>query len=484
MRRIAKKLSKQTKRGRCFQGLIIGIFACTSSVISTAQTPQDFTLSTTNLNEKQLGLGLIDIIEQSYHYHPDLLRRRAELDIIKEDIALANSAYRPQITAQGNISTSDRDSLLQNGNEFSQNTSPKELSLQLSQTLITGGRRRLNKNAAKVSYEAAKAEYEASAITVAEEIINSYTSLIEAEKSAEILNKSVTALQQLEHVIITRQKAGDSSVTDIAQTTARLATAKAQKAAVQARLIQAREELSSISGQFINSAPIPSQAIAPYQASLSDSITIARERNPLIKSRKLAERAARYQLRAQKKAWFPTVALDASARTVRDSSPTIDEDDDLRIGINVTMPLYSGGQGASNIRRAQARINSAAYNVNNNLRINDIQITNLHSRLENSREVLKYQLDNMAANQSAYDGIYAAEKAGLADIRDVLQAQQNTLTAELSHAQAIKDVYEIRLLLRLYTGKLALKDITIGLPEEVAKESSSSRNPINWILKD
>jgi len=200
-----------------------GVFACISSTVTIAQPSQIFTPS-----EQKIDLELIDIIEKSYDYHPDLLRLRAELDIIKEDISLANAAYRPQITAQGSINTSDRNSLLQNGNEFSQNTSPKELSLQLSQTLYAGGRRGLNKKVAKVSYEAAKAEYEASVLFVAEEIIDNYMSLIEAENSYQILKESVTALSELEHVITARQKAGDSSITDIAQTTARLATAKAR----------------------------------------------------------------------------------------------------------------------------------------------------------------------------------------------------------------------------------------------------------------
>jgi len=95
-----------------------------------------------------------------------------------------------------------------------------------------------------------------------------------------------------------------------------------------------------------------------------------------------------------------------------------------------------------------------------------MRIKNLHSRLANSREVLKFQIENMTANQEAYDGIFAAEKAGLVDIRDVLQAQQNTLNAELSHATALIDLYEIRLLLRLFTGTLGLSGVTQGLPNE------------------
>ena len=475
------KMFKRHVKSSLVQGLCAGGFACVSPVIAMAQSSQIITPSDLKLDNGYSTQGLIDIIEKSFDYHPDLLRVRAELDILKEDISLAKSAYRPQLTAQGSLSASDRNSLLQNGNEFSQETSPQELSLQFSQTLYTGGRRALNKNAAKVSYEAAKAEYEARAISVAEEIIDSYVSLIEAEHAFQILSDSVNSLKQLEHVITSRQQAGDSSLTDIAQTTARLATARAQKSATNAQLIQAREELISISGQLVNSTTVPPQAIEPYNVKVEDSIVLARKKNPRIKSRQLTERAARYRLREQKRAWLPTVAIDASARTIRDSSPTIDEDDDLRVGVNFTMPLYQGGQGASNIRRAQAVINSAAFDIDNSLRLANIQITNLHSRLHNSREVLRFQQENMTANQEAYDGIFAAEKAGLVDIRDVLQAQQNTLNAELSHSSALNELYEIRLLLRLYTGKLDLKNVTVGLPDETPVEFTQSNRLIGYI---
>ena len=87
----------------------------------------------------------------------------------------------------------------------------------------------------------------------------------------------------------------------------------------------------------------------------------------------------------------------------------------------------------------------------------------------------------MTANQEAYDGIFAAEKAGLVDIRDVLQAQQNTLNAELSHSSALNELYEIRLLLRLYTGKLDLKNVTVGLPDETPVEFTQSNRFIGYI---
>ena len=118
------KLSKLSLKRRLLRGGVIGIFVCLSPNLAIAQSSQAFTPYAPNISQDVSSNELIDIIEKSYDYHPDLLRVRAELDIIKEDISLARSAYRPQLTAQGSVSASERDSLLQNGDQFSQDTTP------------------------------------------------------------------------------------------------------------------------------------------------------------------------------------------------------------------------------------------------------------------------------------------------------------------------------------------------------------------------
>jgi len=239
---------------------------------------------------------------------------------------------------------SDRNSTLQDGTQFDQDTTPKELSLTLSQTLYSGGRRKLAKQQANADYEAVKAQYQVSAIAIADEIINDYIDLMSAQKTYDILNDNVRSLVNLETAVKARQQAGDSSRTDIAQTTARLASAKAQRSETQAQLAQARDAIRSKTDQFIEGYKMPLLARKDYTTSLDSAINIARDKNYQIKSALSEEEAAEFNLRTQKRGWLPTVSLEASARAVRDSSPTIDSDDDLRAGISFSMPLYAGGQ--------------------------------------------------------------------------------------------------------------------------------------------
>lgn len=408
----------------------------------------------------QTDVPLEELIEKAFNHHPDLLRLKAELDITKEDVALAKAAYRPQVSANGNVNFSQRNSVLQSGVQFDQNTIPQEVSLQLSQTLYAGGRRRLSIRIAENNLAALQAEYQVGTSGIADGVINDYINLMQAYKNYDILDENVKALIELETAVSAQQKAGDSSITDIAQTTARLATAKAQHSQTWATLTQARNALLSSTNYFIDKYNMPAAAISAYDTPLELAIEKARDKSFQIQSARYSEKSADYNLRNQKRGWLPTIALNASARAQRDTSPTIDTDNDLRAGISVTVPLYAGGEGRSNIRRANAQLSAAKHNIRNSFRLTDDQITQLYSRLLNGRNVLQAQEENIAANEKTLEGISAAEKAGFADISDVLDAQQSKLFAEIAHAESLHELYRIRLLLRLYTGAL---DISAGL---------------------
>ncbi len=403
-------------------------------------------------------ISLENLIEQAFDHHPDLLRLEAELGITKEDIALARAAYRPQLSANGSVSISERNSLLQTGTSFDQSTTPQELSLQLNQTLYAGGRLKLAKKQAEANYDAVVTQYKVSASAIADELINDYIGLMSALKIYEISQKSVGDLVELEKATKARQQAGDGSITDIAQTTGRLASARAQSSQTRARVAQARNAIQSKTRLFIDAYNIPGAAITPYDTPFDTAIESGRRNSAQIKSALSLEEVAQYNLETQKRGWVPTISLNASARTIRDSSPTIDTDDDLRAGVSFNMPLYAGGEGKSNIRRAAAQLAAAKHSIGNSYRLMDDQITQLYSRLLNSRDVLTAQEENVKANQKAVDGITAAENSGFADIRDVLDARQNKALADQAYSQALHEIYRIRLLLRLQTGELNIND--------------------------
>ena len=396
---------------------------------------------------------LPDIIVNAYSHHPQLKSLRAELYGTREGIVQARAAFLPQVSANGGISIADRDAVLRTGADFSQNNEPTEIAVQVEQTIFDGGRRRLVQENASIEFQISEAQYEEAAIAIAAEIIEDYINLMSAIAEVEILDDSVTALEQLEKSVIARRKVGDSTKTELAQAVSRLASSRAQRAAARAQLNLARDQLLSKTGFLVQTPELPIEATTQILLSKLDLAERARQLNPSIRATRLMEQSTLNVVKTEKRSFLPTVTLSAQAQALRDSSPTIDNNDTLSVGVNFSVPLYAGGAGSSRTRQALAERNAAKYNTLNVIRQNDLVINQLWAELESGKIVLEAQKANVDANIDAVEGITRGEAVGISTTQDVLEAIQDKLSADLNYSEAQYDLYITRLLLKLYIGQ-------------------------------
>lgn len=395
---------------------------------------------------------LPDIILNAYTHHPQLKSLRAGHVGARESIVQARAATRPQVTLTGGISIADRDAVLRSGAPFNQNNEPREIALRVDKIIFDGGRNRLLQENASVELKISQARYEEATTVITVEIIEDYLELMSAMADVDILEKSVSTLEDLEKSFIARLKAGDSTKTELAQALSRLASARAQRATAIAELNLARDQLLSKTGYLVQSPKLPLLATVKISLSKEKLIEMSRTLNPSIRAMRLTEQSTLINVHTEKRRFLPTVSLTAQAQALRDSSPTIDTDDSLRIGVNFTAPLYSGGAGSSQTRQALAERNAAKFNTLNVIRENDLVIHQLWSRLKSGEIVLAAQEANVAANIEALEGITRGEAVGIASTQDVLETIQEKLAAELTLSRAQYDLYTTRLLLKLYVG--------------------------------
>ncbi len=426
---------------KIFRDVILGAVFSTSMVSTvTAQTYHN-------------SSKLPDIILNAYSHHPQLKSLKAGHAGVRESIVQARAASRPQVTLNGGIAIADRDAVLRTGAPFNQNSEPRDLALRVEQTIFDGGRNKLLEETAAIDLRLSQARYDEAAIGIAAEIIEDYLQLMSVMADADILEKSVTTLESLEKSVLARRGVGDSTKTELAQTVSRLASARAQRATAIAELNLARDQLLSKTGYLVQTPELPLAATVKISLPKDTLIERARTLNPSIQATRLTEQSALIKVHNEKRKYLPTVSLSAQAQTLQDSSPTIDTDDSLRIGVNFTAPLYSGGAGRSRTRQALAERNAAKFNTLNVIRQNDLIIHQLWSRLKSGEIVLAAQEANVAANIEALEGITRSEAVGLASTQDVLETIQNKLAAELTYSRAQYDLYTTRLLMKLYIGQ-------------------------------
>lgn len=408
-------------------------------------------LDATQLNANNGNLK--DIIVNAFEFHPQLKSLRAQGQATRENVIEARASYLPTVILEGTSSISDREAQLQDGTGFNQNTEPLSLSVRLNQTLYNGGRRNLATQNAVLSTRSANTRYQIAAGAIAAEVIDDYISLMAAEAEAEALDRSVNTLVELEKSVLARQKAGDATRTEIAQSASRLAAAKARREIARASVSNSRARLLSKTGFFIQSTSLPKEALEPLSMPLHEILSKAKIASPALRNSRLDEQSAQILLQQETRKWLPTISLTANAVTVRDSSPTIARDDDLNVGLRFTMPLYSGGAGSAQTRRAAAQYQASKYASDDALREIRLQVTQLWTQLQSGQASLDAQRASVRASEEALIGIERAQLAGLSTTQDILDAAQIKLDAEIALAQAEFSQYATRLLLRLQIGE-------------------------------
>ncbi len=396
---------------------------------------------------------LPDLFEATKRHHPLLRSQRANLRGTQENITEARAAYRPQVFGDASVRTSRRDATLQGGGDFEQNLSPRSVSIRATQTIYNGGRRYLQTYGATISVQSARARYEASVGGVLTEVQQDYISLAEVQARIGLLQTNVDILKELNLATETRFAFGDSSKIDTAQVLSRLASSEASLAAAKSErnILQAR--LKQATGITVLEAELPAKQLDVFELNYELVQQEVRRHSPVLEASKLDERSAAVLLKSESRSHLPTIQLNAAAVASTNNSPTIDTDNQLNIGVRLTVPIYSGGTQNAQRRRAAASVQAARLNYQNDIRLTDQQTLQLWETLRGTRIISAAQKASLDAAEEALKGTRAAQATGLSTTLDVLDAMERKLSAELSLSQSLHDERNNELILARLMGR-------------------------------
>lgn len=239
--------------------------------------------------------------------------------------------------------------------------------------------------------------------------------------------------------------AGEGTITDVAETQARYSLAEAQLIEARDVLDSAQRELEVIIGipleQLDDLQPLREGTFQvsplPY-TQFVDWEKVAMERNPQLAASRHGVDAARYDVERNRSGFMPQVQLYAS-HSENDSSSDNTVNQKYRtdsIGLQVTMPIYSGGGVAASTRQAAARYGQAKYELDAQVGnvINDLR-KQFNLCISSQAKLLAYDY----AVKSAKTQVEATRKSVLAGQRvnvDVLNAEQQLYGAQRDLAEA------------------------------------------------
>ncbi len=387
---------------------------------------------------------LEEALSLAYATNPEIAAERAQLDATEEGVAQARARGLPQITAGAGYQKVDNTQSI-NSDVFGVGAGARDFKLDTATAQVSGeqqifaGLRNVNAiRQAKARTRAGSAQLSlveqdvlARAATAYFDVVRDTLVLKATENNAQVLRK------QFEEVAF-RFEIGEVTKTDVAQSEARLALARARMTNAQAQLAISRAAFAEFIGQMPGSLE-ETPALPDAPATLDDAIAIARELSPVILQAQMREQASRRGVAIAKGEFSPTVSLTAGYQYAEEPSSFIAEDEQFAYGVRMTAPIFLGGLNLSRVREARADNRADRRRITVAERQIEARVTAGWQRLSAARANIVSSQTQVRANALALDGVRREAEIGVRTTLDVLDAEQEYLDAQVALANAERD---------------------------------------------
>ena len=381
-----------------------------------------------------------------YETNPRLLAERARLREIDETYVQARAQGRPTIGGTGTISQSwvnfpGGAAVFTNGaqtGDINISGRPNDVGVQIVQPLYQGGRVKALKEQAKLSILAARENLRAQENELFLAAASAYVDVRRDMEATRIRRNNVRVLARQLEAATARFEVGVGTRTDIAQSESRMALSEAGLAQAEAQLAVSKANYARLVGRPATDLTAP--PIYSLPPSLQDAITAARENNPQLIGAYFNEASGRAAIDVAKAAGRPTISISGGLTRQREQLSQLQSIDAASIAAQITVPLYSGGANTSRRRQAEHAKTRLAFETRDAELAIDQAITQIWAQLTAARASLKAAKRQVSAANLAFEGVSLEQSVGTRDQLDVLNAEQETLNAQLSVIEAERNV--------------------------------------------
>jgi outer membrane protein len=427
---------------------------------------------------------LADAIALAYQTNPTLQQQRASARITDEGVVQAKSGFRPTVGATLDVTGADTNPP---GAGANVKTSGSSATVSISQPLYTGGRASATLSAAEADVLSAREGLRSVEQSVLVNVVQAYVDVRRDQERLRIAKENVAVLQRQLDESNARFDVGEITRTDVAQSQARLAAAKAGLSGAQAQLEVSRAGYAAVVGQTPGDlAPEPTLA-GLLPASVDQAFEAAQTTNPGVASAKYNEEAAAARVAVAKAGYRPTISARAgvgldAGRTAGVGSQFDDYSRTVSGAITASVPLFAGGLTTSQVRAATERENAARSATETARRTAIQQVSNAWSNLLASRAQLGSNEEQVRATRIAFEGVRQEQQVGLRTTLDVLNAQLELSNAELALVSARRDEYVASAVVLQAMGQLDVTKLSTGVTVYDPKASYDRvTHSVGWV---
>ncbi|MGY2884008.1 outer membrane protein [Bradyrhizobium sp. USDA 4524] len=411
--------------------------------------------------------SLPEALVKAYQTNPQLNAERARQRATDENVPQALAGYRPQIIAGLSVGLQAvRDQLP--GNVIQTATlKPWQIGVTVTQTLFNGFKTANSVRVAELQVQSGREALRNVGQGVLLDAVTAYTNVLANQTLVEAQRANVAFLKETRAITERRLNAGDVTPTDTAQAEARLNRGLADLNAAEVNYAISQATYA----QVVGTAPSqlrPAETIDRLlPRSREDAIALSLREHPAVTAAGFDVDVASTSIRVAESSLMPNVSVQGSVSRSRDTDTTLGSfgTDQASVIGQVTQPIYDGGTAASQTRQtkevaAQSRL--VLDQVRNQAKT---AVVSAWVANEGAKIAVSASESEMKAAEVALAGVQKEAAGGQRTTVDVLNAQQDLITARARLIGAQRDRVIASYTLLSATGRLDVKTLNLKTPD-------------------
>lgn len=374
---------------------------------------------------------LTQSLAAAYDNNPDLNFARSQLREVDENIAIARSGNRPELSATINQS-------LETSRTSDSAASPTSIGVRLTQPLFRGFQTRNSIRAAESAVQAQSSSLQNTEQNVLLNTVTAFFDVIQNRQIVELRRSDVSFLAAQVSAAQDRFEVGEGTRTDVSQAEARQAQAESFLNIAIAELETSEATFRQLTGLDPRSLKKDINESRYIPNSLKSAISIGQNGHPAIRAALYDVDTATFQVAGLEGQFLPTLSLTGEASTTLNPG-IVGQRDEAKVSLDLTIPIYQGGRVSAEVRQAKEALGSSRIQVD--ITRDQVRQFTVASWAQYQAAVRSIQTSRTGvfAAQLALQGVIEEQRVGQRTTLDVLDSQSDVVAAQLTLVEAERD---------------------------------------------
>jgi outer membrane protein len=411
--------------------------------------------------------SLPDALAKAYQTNPQLNAERARQRAADENVPQALAGYRPQIVAGLSAGLQAVRNLLPDNTIQGATLKPWIIGVTVTQTLFNGFKTANSVRVAELQVRSGREALRNVGQGVLLDAVTVYTNVLANQSLVEAQRANVAFLRETLGITQKRLNAGDVTPTDSAQAEARLNRGLADLNSAEVNLAISEATYN----QVIGSPPTRLRPAEPVDRVLprsrDDAINLAFNGHPAVQAAAFDVDVASTVIHVAESSLYPTVTLQGSVSRSRQADSTLGTygTDQASILGQIAAPIYDGGLAAAQTRQSKEIAAQSRLVLDQVRNLSRTAAVGAWVAFEGAKIAVSASESEVRAANIALQGVSREAQGGQRTTVDVLNSQQDLISAKARLIGAQRDRVIASYTLLSAIGRLDVKTLALNTPD-------------------